>query len=1435
MLRFNEGLFFEGAVQLDWFYDEHRREAASKAFVFHGPQYFGVSRDDIQAGSHDLVDTCSFTRMVAQRLYGDDEENPFLVAIAGYGSGKSHLALTLASLFGLPKDQPPIQQIMANIANADATIGEELSELIDRPNLVIALNGMRDFNLTYEILSCARKALAFYHIDETPLRTITRAYDLARTFVERNFSKYTEEFEQAASALGILSTGRELAVYLAQNLDTNPDAFEVVNTVYQQATGTPIRWDDGISAGDVLAKLNEAFCGDRGVFNKILILFDEFGRFIEYASEFPTRAGESAIQQVFEAVQNAEGNIVFVGFIQSDLKTYLARVQRSSSIVRYVGRYEVSDKVHLSSNLETIFANLIERKDRNLFETYVSDSQSLAAGYWQQFHRNLLSWVPGAVTRAVWREWSRFSKVVLEGTYPLHPLTTWILANLSSWLQQRSALSFVNSELKELADAELSQSSELPMVYPIRLIQSDFFTELLRAEEEGRQQSEYCVLYNQVLRKHRDRCNSVMLDVLAANLILRIGRFKTPDRTTAITALSYCLPHDLKDIEQALRELESELGVLAFDASAGCFDFIEDATGARDFRRYIEKARSKTHVDPGVAFADPGVKELLGIQSAIGTSFGSNRGIRTQEWQYAQEILPLIDITPKTIESMAIEWARATSPDKPKGRVVWVYMGPDDPEDKLEDLMQTIGDNGLDQSPILFFLVSDSEGRLFDAIKDFIILKAMPDKDRTKFAQFIPDYQLKVSRVISDMFREIASRRELLTSSEIVQVKNRLADYCETRFAQVYPRAIPFVFDGFQNKTIAPAKKLLAQIAKNLLTGRMDYQSIQAMSRDFRNRVDAVLLVDRPMSWGVLSSDYKLSYPQDEGVRSIYQEIDRALERDGSLEIGNIFFKYLAAPYGLNEFSLGLLLSCYIAYKGPEVKVSLKDTVIKTLDWAEKAYLDKGIDFRVLEDTKLIRVDVDRYLARYTQLCERIECTSDVEEAYQLASELEGLKREQDVPAELEYRVKACEGILEEALRLCPEIMRRIESYSEDFERAILDRAHIDMRRLLDVIRSCESCRGYALGSRRLKFSRAQVARFENLAGRAREYLERVFESWLASLKCDSIAQVAKFESFLNQVIVLLNDLGYVTFARKARDRRDAILDDMNRIKMLQTIREQIEGYLRDCKPSIIATYDQLSEWTRAGRELRDYVANHPDLSQSEKADYQDKLGRKLDAVEQAFRELHSQISEAYDMASSLSTVQDCRTLIAKVNAIFSRNIKNEDREFLDGIARDTQQFLDDLDSLSAAHGSRQDVQEAVEALRGKWEDRDSGVNFSAVLDSIWAEYETRFDEQDQAWASKYLGHSQSDIASWTAKQCLEWQDATETLPGYLRQETVKRYNRVRDAVRDRLSVLNIEAIIMMFARLTPEQKRVCYMKLTQHMANSDEVSEKPDQFVIMS
>jgi hypothetical protein len=459
ILRFKKELYFNGAVQVDWFYNREKQLEVAKSFVFHGPEYFGVSEEDISFKTHRLVDTATFTNILANKIYGDSPLSNFFMTIAPYGTGKSHMAVSLASLFS--GDSIAQQSVLNNIKIVDKEIARQISEYDLKPNLVLVLNGMKDFNLNYEILNATKKVLDIHKVDGEFLKDLTKSYDIAKNFVTNTFDNYKDLYFECSKELSNPVQFSELKEYLINNILQDSVVFEVINKVYYEINGTYIRWDEGVSAGDVLEKIANTLCGERDKFNKVIVFFDEFGRYIEFASSFPTRAADAALQQIYEAVQNSDDKIIFVGFIQSDLKSYLTRVDRASNINRYIGRYEASEKIHLSSNLETIFANLIERKNTNIFKELVVNKIEKQLSEWQRFHEQFLSWTPQAKGSSVWGDFNHFKKVVLEGIYPLHPLTSWMLSNLSSWLQQRSSLTFLEHQITLEGENEINEFGDL--------------------------------------------------------------------------------------------------------------------------------------------------------------------------------------------------------------------------------------------------------------------------------------------------------------------------------------------------------------------------------------------------------------------------------------------------------------------------------------------------------------------------------------------------------------------------------------------------------------------------------------------------------------------------------------------------------------------------------------------------------------------------------------------------------------------------------------------------------------------------------------------------------------------------------------------------------------------------------------------------------------
>ena len=395
ILEFRKDLYFEGAVQADWFYSPERAAKVAENFVFHGNQYFGI--EDQGVGNKKRIDTISLVEELVTKL-NDERSNALSLAIADYGTGKSHLAVTLAQLFSGAEYMPDTyNKVLENINCIDSEAAQRIRSISKGKNFVMVVNGMRDFNLHAEILKAAQKSLKLYGLPDDSLRKLNRAIETAEIFFERNANNSLALFEKAALKRGWMTSGEKLLSQIRENLMTDDEAFEIVNEVYAEINGQEIRWDEGLSASSILEMLVSEYCGMNGIFDHIILLFDEFGRYLEYtAGVNAAKSGESGLQQIFELTQktqNVEGYLHVINFIQRDIKAYLETVDQTKNVSRYIGRFDQSEKYYISSNLETVFANLIQRKDKDAFNEIVVKWQNSKEDEWKKLFQKLNKWL----------------------------------------------------------------------------------------------------------------------------------------------------------------------------------------------------------------------------------------------------------------------------------------------------------------------------------------------------------------------------------------------------------------------------------------------------------------------------------------------------------------------------------------------------------------------------------------------------------------------------------------------------------------------------------------------------------------------------------------------------------------------------------------------------------------------------------------------------------------------------------------------------------------------------------------------------------------------------------------------------------------------------------------------------------------------------------
>ena len=97
----------------------------------------------------------------------------------------------------------------------------------------------------------------------------------------------------------------------------------------------------------------------------------------------------------------------------------------------------------------------------------------------------------------------------------MHPISTFMLTQLSDYLQNRSSLTLISQCIENSKDVDISDNRFL--IIPEALMKVDLYTEMLAAEQEGKQPSQQCIRFDNILRKYGDKLSEKSLVVLRSN------------------------------------------------------------------------------------------------------------------------------------------------------------------------------------------------------------------------------------------------------------------------------------------------------------------------------------------------------------------------------------------------------------------------------------------------------------------------------------------------------------------------------------------------------------------------------------------------------------------------------------------------------------------------------------------------------------------------------------------------------------------------------------------------------------------------------------------------------------------------------------------------------------------------------------------------------
>lgn len=1175
LVEFKRDLLFSGAVQIGWLESDDRMAAkAASHFLFHGPSYHGVDQEAIGDVELRAVDTATFTLDLVERVTGKTADEPFSLAVAGYGTGKSHLALTLAYLLRDPKSDLA-QRILDNLSSADSGIAAQVRQMLDacgQPFLTVALNGMRNFDLAGEVVRQVLDALRQKGIDTSLLENLRPRFRYATNFAESFYGALESEFREAFVDLDL-----EQIIQLLHQQDES--AFKKVNELYERKMGASISAAGRESLDDFVRITRESYCGKGKPFAGMVILFDEFGRYLEFSVQMPHVAGPGALQQLFESVQvNAEG-VFLLAFIQYELKAYVARVapELRDDLQRYVTRYDVVPKARLSTNLETLIANLLHKSNAEAANRHVQAQRQAETA----LQSDLKRWFPEMEAHAIWANRETFERVVREGCWPLHPLSTWLLYRLASVgrsLQQRSALALLADAYSAMEGVGLDGDGFA--IAPVDVCGEALIDEFAASERFG-QQGASAHAYRELLSKYEHQLENEELRALKAVLLAAKTSPRAPSKDEALRILSLFSGCSLQQTRRVIGTLESERGALAWNEGMRRYEIVSEAVPRSEFVAYLrDRVAGIASSQRGGIFSQNYARWFPELEVEP-TTFGEEHQITTKEWGFRISFAN-VELLPNQIDLAFRNWLVATNVDEPKGQLIYCYVAPESDlqavekiaRDKLRSLVEQAGQEWEIGTPIAVQLLHDVDGTFGRSVAEFQVLEqGLQPADKQRYGNFILERRSGLESELRNLFQGLQLGHHFVFGTGASVPIARTAVTLAHLFEAVYPRAMPFPFDGFTTAR-GNAAKDCGLFTRELFLGHLDGDWIGTRPSHQKSRAVQVLST----AWEGLDDVGGLrQIPGNPSVRPIMEDLDSRLMREREpepLNLGKALRRLCAPPFGCNLASAGLLLALYVGARKEAVQLYKDEQSISTDVWLQSALSGSFLDLSVVDRTDLVRVSreaVDEW-TRLLNLWEIEKTHSGKVSMRQKARELEARV---PVPHELHYRYK----------NLITEASRSLGCLTDC--NAELDRASekiIGGEQAEDV--SVISWGAAMMTQQRERmeleegtWTEEHLAQVEKFEAQGRLLVQRLFDGWLRKQRPTSFALAGEFFRKIKRVGDNLEILGLAKEKAKLEQHASEIEAFIGRIDKIRSLTDEIQTFVHTNRIGPSTPIGTLSAW----------------------------------------------------------------------------------------------------------------------------------------------------------------------------------------------------------------------------------------------------------------
>jgi len=828
LVTVNKNAVLDMGVQLAWYYEPERNERYATGYLFSHGEFSG-----------DKTSAIRIFESIRDSLLDASQQNIFTI-IAGYGQGKTHYALVLANYFGRPPGDPLVAQIIEQIGRCSTQqIAEHFryfKQNAKKPQLVVKLSGQDYDDLQRNFLQALRNALDEYEA--------TKDYAIPSTSLAaaKWLRAFSDEQKERAEAFLDEQNEVELDELISELEDFNERGYETLaRQISYELNGVYADFGATADLKELITQIIDGICtGENAPFNKMVILFDELGVYLEGWLHDHVRAGNIALQSILEACRNRQGKVCFVSFIQRDPDQYAKFAQPDEEgVTRFTTRLKT--RFILAANLELVLESLIEKLNKQQWESFMG----VHIRRLENASRYAMAYLP-QYSEDKWAD-DDFLRVVAKGAFPLHPLTTGLLCHLD-FAQGRSVMGFVDDEIKLINEQPAKTETGNPnWILPIRIV--DYFRENFRRHEGLAPGKAGYADYENAVNQLGANADDELYTVLKSLFLYYVGNIKKyPSQPHASVLAQLVGIHSSDTVDEALKRLETDFDmVIRYVPARGEYEF--SGVGAGTILPILRKEVAGKRV-PSLAKSLNELK-MLDVMDDDGVlpdtsaeAFKEQYVVEGKEWKLQPILVDASDIKQEKMQRFINELEK-----NDKARGLLLYVLPSEVSqwgNAKQDAVNTL--NALELKgylyPIAVALTRSAEG-LHEHLLMSHELNNWSESKKKLYGKGYEDAVYHIKRQLHEQFAQLVKDASYIVCDKVrasfrheVSKPDKIAFYL---FDHAYPYRPP-ARSSVMVTNSNNGQRYTAEIGRYLITNDFSKEVFQKLGKAQQNLVTNVLV-----------------------------------------------------------------------------------------------------------------------------------------------------------------------------------------------------------------------------------------------------------------------------------------------------------------------------------------------------------------------------------------------------------------------------------------------------------------------------------------------------------------------------------------------------------------------------------------------------------------